>query len=98
MYDPFHLQIKKHTQRDETDKNIDAGTNSISQESYSKMTFPTLLEKKKKAALRNTLPQMAKKLKIAFIVMAGPDKALSLARKPVFNDTFLHLLSSKNGR
>lgn len=48
MYDPFHLQIKKHTQRDETDKNIDAGTNSTSQESYSKMTFPTLLEKKKK--------------------------------------------------
>ena len=41
---------------------------------------------------------MAKKLNRAFIVMAGPDKALSLARKPVFDDTFLHLLSSKNGR
>lgn len=43
---------------------------------------------KKKAALRTTLSQMANKLNRAFVVTAGPDKALSLARKAVFDDIF----------
>lgn len=52
------------------------------------MIFPTLLGEKKKAALRTTLSQMANKLNRASVVMAGPDKALSLARKAVFDDIF----------
>ena len=84
----WKLQDHEHSQRDQTDKNTDASTKSIFQESYSKMIFPTLLGEKKKAALRTTLSQMANKLNRASVVMAGPDKALSLARKAVFDDIF----------
>ena len=81
MYDPFHLQIKKHTQRDETDKNIDAGTNSTSQESYSKMTFPTLLEKKKKSCTKNYTPSNGQKTKQSFYSDGRPRQSTQPGQK-----------------